>query len=67
MIYGCENVLCPFYKDETKNSIRCEGIFSEALSNNFKDTKSKMQHKINFCCDNYLQCALFSPLENKYE
>ena len=50
MDYGAVNVLCPFYKDETRNSIRCEGIVSDACVNNYADVNGKRAHKRNYCC-----------------
>lgn len=66
MDYGAVNVLCPFYKDETRNSIRCEGIVSAACVNNFADVNGKRAHKRNYCCSNYQNCPLCSVLMNKY-
>lgn len=61
------SVLCPFYRDETKNTIRCEGLFSEALSNNFESVETKRDYKNKCCCSQYTDCKLYSLLESKYK
>ena len=66
MHYRSNLVKCPFYRDETKNTIRCEGIFSEALSNNFEFTKIKKSYRNEHCCRNYNDCQMYKMLDNKY-
>ena len=66
MVYGSQDVKCPFYKDETKNTIRCEGIFSEAISNNFEHSNKKHIHRKTYCCTNYSNCPLYKSVYAKY-
>lgn len=68
MVYGSQNVKCPFYKDETKNSIRCEGAFSATVTNNFANTKDKYAYMKAFCygiksCE---KCTLYESVMDKY-
>ena len=60
MEYGAGNVLCPFYKGETRNTIKCEGVISSTCSNNFSMTKTKKEHYEEYCCGKY------KVLERKY-
>ena len=64
--YKSNLVKCPFYKDETKNTIRCEGIFSEAIQHNFAEAKTKKAHRNNCCCCDYRRCPIFTIVEEKY-
>ena len=66
MVYGSQYVLCPFYKDETVNTIRCEGLISEACSNNFQNKGEKQAHWENFCCKHYELCPYAQKLYEKY-
>ena len=64
--YGSQEVQCPFYKDETKNAVRCEGIFGSSCVCNFKNTKEKKTHKRAFCNTNYDKCLLYEAIIKKY-
>ena len=66
MQYGSEKVLCPFYKDETRNSIRCEGVISVACVNNFEIVEDKKQHLEMYCCSDYEKCPQAKALYEKY-
>ena len=66
MEYGAELVKCPFYKDESKNSIRCEGIISITCSSNFGSTKEKKKHREKHCCDKYKDCDIYKLVDMKY-
>ena len=66
MEYGAENVKCPFYKSETRNTVKCEGIISETCSNNFSTSKIRRKHYKEKCCNNYKQCKIYRVLELKY-
>lgn len=60
--YGSEKTLCPFYKDETKNSIKCEGEISISSNQNFENATAKKEHKKVFCDKNYSQCNHFKSV-----
>lgn len=66
MQYGAENVLCPFYKVETRNTVKCEGVISATCSNNFSTTKTKKEHYEEKCCNKYRDCKLYRILEEEY-
>ena len=61
-----DTVKCPFYKDETKNTIRCEGIFTNAISNNFEYSGQKRKHRDAYCCKKYRDCTLYRVVTSKY-
>ena len=66
--HGAEKTICPFYKNETKNSLSCEGIFSCSCTNNFLTAEEKKRHKKMFC-DTFIykDCILYqSIMHNKY-
>ena len=66
MQYGAVDVKCPFYKDETRNSIRCEGIVSVACNNNFENSRQKKEHKKRYCCADFDSCLLNKAVMLKY-
>lgn len=66
MQYGSEKVKCPFYKEDTKNSIRCEGVISIACSNNFEAAEKKRQHLELYCEKEYEKCPHAKVLYEKY-
>lgn len=63
--YGAEKTKCPFYKDETKNSIKCEGLFSVTTNQNFENSTLKKTHKKYFCNFDYKSCKHFKQCQNK--
>jgi len=65
--YGSQNVLCPFYKDETSITIRCEGLISDACVETFANKKEKREHWKKYCCSEYKVCPLATFLYGKYE
>ncbi len=34
--YGSESVVCPFYTDETRNSVSCEDFIGKTCKRSFK-------------------------------
>ena len=64
--YGAEDVKCPFYKIETKNSIKCEGFFCESCVHDFKTAKKKKKHKELYCNADYKSCPHFVDVNSKY-
>ena len=66
MVYGSQDVLCPFYKDEKGNVIRCEGIISMACVNNFTNAGQKNYYKERYCCSEFAKCKLAEVLYEKY-
>lgn len=65
MIYIAENIKCPFYKEENKNTIKCEGLFSPELTNNFLTAKKKQEYREAHCCVKYMECELYKANEKK--
>lgn len=64
--YKSNLIKCPFYKEETKNTIKCEGVVSVALQNNFRGTKDKKVFRKKHCCKDYENCPLYSLINIKY-
>lgn len=66
--YGEEKVKCPFYKEETKNSIKCEGIFGCTCVHNFASSKEKKNHKEKYCDEFYFKkCILYQSVNSTYK
>lgn len=66
--YGAEDVICPFYKEETKNTITCEGVIGENCRQAFSDSMQKKAHKKEYCnAFNYSNCLHCKQLEIKYK
>lgn len=63
--YGSEKTKCPFYKDETKNSIRCEGVFSKTTNQNFENSTQKKEHKTEYCDKDYSKCHHYKNVNEK--
>lgn len=62
-----EHVLCPFYKRECDNEIKCEGLISETMTNRFHTVVEKKRHKEQYCTGKCETCKLYCVLEQKYE
>lgn len=68
LFHGAYKTVCPFYKDETKNSLSCEGIFGCNCTHTFMTAEDKKRHKKLFCdAFDYKDCILYQGvIENKY-
>lgn len=64
--YGSEEVLCPFYDEETRNTLKCEGVFSKTCNQNFLTSVQKKNHKAKYCNKDYFSCPHFKQVNNKY-
>lgn len=64
--YSSEKVKCPFYDEETRNSIKCEGTFSRTCNQNFINSKAKQKHKEKYCNYDYLSCPHYEQVNKKY-
>ncbi len=53
-------VICPYYKRETAQSVRCEGMSDGNLLHiNFCSKENKKDHKKSYCCSHrYTNCPL---------
>lgn len=65
--YGSVRVRCPFYKEETKNSLKCEGTFCESCIFAFKTTFEKEVHRDKYCIRDYENCPHYSLVDDKYK
>ncbi len=67
MNWGDESVICPFFKDMTSRTIRCENVFSISITNDFESVSLKREHQERYCCTfNYKKCLLAKMLSEKY-
>ena len=66
MQFGSEKVVCPFYVDETRNTIKCEGIFTATSQNNFVNSIKKQHHQEIYCYNDYERCLQAKILLEKY-
>lgn len=64
--FGSENVKCPFYDEETKNSIKCEGAFSKTCNQNFDNSETKKKYKEKYCNKDYNNCSHYKQVNSKY-
>lgn len=71
--YGTYKIICPFYKDETKNAIRCEGFISDTSAssvssiNAWESSKIKKDYQKKYCRTfHYGMCVLAQELLKKY-
>ena len=66
-VYGSQDVICPFFKDMTSRTIRCENVFSISVTNDFESVSLKCEHQERYCCTfNYRKCLLARMLFEKY-
>lgn len=65
--FTSSGVRCPYYKDESKNSIRCEGIVSCSVVNNFSVSGDKKAYMQKFCRqDSFASCIIYKAVNEKY-
>lgn len=64
--YISKSVLCPFYKRESAQEIKCEG-FGEGMVNHiaFADKAQKREYKARVCNGDYEKCRLYRALEER--
>jgi hypothetical protein len=65
--YDSYKVRCPFFRDITKNTLRCEGIISETITNNFALRSKNREHQLKYCQTDYEECPLYKILIKKYD
>ena len=66
--HGAEKTKCPFYKDETKNSLSCEGIFGCTCIHTFATATEKKHHKEKFCdVFAFKDCILYKSIFSTYK
>lgn len=64
--YGAADVKCPFYHEETRNAIKCEGVFSKTCTFNFENAIKKKKHKEKYCNLNFKKCPHYEKANAKY-
>lgn len=68
MNYNAKDVICPFYSDDTRNSIKCEGLFSTSSTQNFKTSAERNRHIQRYCNTfNYKKCPYAEAMLLKYK
>lgn len=67
--YESVNVKCPFYKEDARNQIRCEGICETSTStvHMFRDQKTRLKYQKKYCEARYKDCPCFRQNMTKYE
>lgn len=65
-VFGSENVKCPFYDTETRNAIKCEGVFSKTCDQNFENAEIKRKYKEKYCNEGYDNCPHYKQVYSKY-
>lgn len=62
-------VICPFYKAETPETIRCEAPIEGTLGQvvRFRLTAKKEAWHEKICCDEYHKCPYVQELEKYWE
>ena len=63
------DAVCPFFRRNDPNRIRCEGVESRNTINLvFEDTKQQEAYLYRFCCNmkNYKHCIVCDALNRKY-
>lgn len=67
--YKGVHAVCPFYKHDAKQMIKCEGIvYGATITMWFCDISSKDLHKTVFCDDKFGNCELYNAIINaKYQ
>lgn len=61
-------VKCPFYLDDTRNSIICEGAFQSTRCTTGSQNHGRITKILEeFCCDDFERCPLYRAVESKYK
>lgn len=68
--YGCQNVICPFFRGYENTKIYCESVVEDAHKietvHRFQNKYLKQNHAIKYCESyNYEKCAYASYLNKK--
>lgn len=58
--------LCPFYVEEDKRTVKCEGLITKVCVHIFKTQDHKKRHKTNYCNACYSQCKHYEEVNKKY-
>ena len=66
--YGSEKAKCPFYEEDTKNSIKCEDFIGTTCKRIFENTIIKRKHKEKYCdsIENCPKCPHYKMVDKKY-
>lgn len=68
--YVSKYVVCPFYHNEDKQTMYCEGVITDAtLLNSFRSNFDKSEYKTKYCCsmDGHKKCPVAESLYKKYD
>lgn len=68
--YGEQDIICPYYVNQNKYALICEGILEEAYSlsmNRFGTVTKKKNHMDKYCCCyDYKKCPYAAVMEGIY-
>ncbi|MCQ2452953.1 MAG: hypothetical protein MJ075_07490 [Oscillospiraceae bacterium] len=67
--YGAELVLCPFFKEATGRSLRCEGAMDgSTVTQFFRRSEDKLAYKRIYCDTwQHKACAIYAVANGKYD
>ena len=61
-------VRCPFYREDSTQVIRCEGVEENtAINITFGSSKRHREYMEAFCCNKYKACIVCRMLYGKYQ
>lgn len=67
MNYNAKDVICPFYRNNEKKTIQCEGLISLDGIQKFGAEKALKIHMTKYCNSfNYRFCPYAKALKQKY-
>lgn len=68
--YGEQDIICPYYVNQNKYALICEGILEETYSfgmNRFNTVTKKKNHVDKYCCSyDFKKCPYAAIMENIY-
>lgn len=62
------DVICPFYRKNSKESITCEGMIPDTrCMHSFRSAPERAKHMGIFCGAMYRNCEAYAAIMEKYE
>ena len=66
--YRSSYVRCPYYIDDTRNSIQCEGIgCADKTTSGFVSSRDCTEFFEVYCCNYCEDCPIYKIINDKYE
>lgn len=67
MTYEAKYVRCPFFEQDTKTQITCEGIISELSIQLFATEQAKKRCIRKYCMNDFERCNIYYEIMKKYD